>query len=167
MKRGVFDWPAGMMPADRMNRALDEYGPYAAKVYFFDYGEPLLNPRIFDFIRRAKGMQACTVVSSNLSLARLDAEALVLSGLDCWVVSHDGVTQETYEIFRRGGKIDLVYQNIQNIVAAKKRLGRNTPVLNWQYLVFEHNQHELARSLELGRELQMNQINVTKPYDVS
>ena len=44
-----------------------------------------------------------TLISSNLSIPRLDAEAIVASGLQTLMVAADGATQAPYERYRRGG----------------------------------------------------------------
>ena len=163
---GVFDWRGGVMPPARMDGFLSSYAPFAAQIYFYNFGEPLLNPRTPDFVSRAKRMMTSTVISSSLSLSKLNAEALVSSGLDLLTVSIDGVSQETYERFRRGGELARVFENIENIVKAKRNLGRDTPILNWQFLQFEHNRHERNSVLTRARELGMNKVTFGVPYDV-
>ena len=100
---GIFDWAPGMIAHDRMERFIDEYGPYATHIFFYNYGEPLLNPKTPKYVRMAKTMLLRTVVSTNLSMKRFDAEAYVLSGLDHLTLSIDGAAPETYSRFRRGG----------------------------------------------------------------
>src|SRR5438552_998431 len=72
-------------------------------------------------------------------------ERLVDSGLDTRVVSIDGATAETYVHYRRRGDYSLVRRNMLRIQEAKRRLGRSTPTLVAQFLVFGHNEHELDR----------------------
>jgi hypothetical protein len=82
-------------------------------------------------------------------------------------LSIDGATQPVYEQFRRNGNIDLVYQNIGKLVDAKRRLGRRTPILRWQYLAFQHNEHEIPMAIERARQLGLDQFAVETPFDVS
>jgi len=165
-RMGRFDWSPGMMPEDRMGRLIKRFGPFASHVFFYNYGEPLLNPRTPEYIRMAKRTLARTVVSTNLSLKKFDAEAYVASGLDFMTLSIDGTTQETYARYRRGGDLDLVLANVEKLVEAKRRLGRSTPVLNWQFLVFEHNRHQMDRAEELARAMGVNQITLGHPFRV-
>ena len=60
----------------------------------------------------------------------------------------DGVTQDVYERYRRGGQLNLVSHNAAEIVAAKKRLGSQTPIMRWQMLMFQHNVHQVDDSME-------------------
>ena len=41
----------GMMPMERYRRLIDELGGHALLVEFYNWGEPFLNPEIFDMIR--------------------------------------------------------------------------------------------------------------------
>lgn len=135
-------------------------------VYFCNYGEPLLNLNTPNFIRMAKRFLVWTALSTSLSVLRFDAEACVESGLDFMVLSIDGATQPVYERFRRKGRLDLVFDNIRKLVDAKRRLGRRTPVLSWNFLAFQHNAHEIPRAVQLARKLGVNQFRVVQPFDV-
>jgi MoaA/NifB/PqqE/SkfB family radical SAM enzyme len=106
-------------------------------------------------------------LSTSLSVGKVDAEAYVNSGLDFMIMSIDGATQPVYEMYRRNGNIEYVYQNIRNLVAARDKLGRGTPILHWQFLAFEHNQHEIPLAIERARELGVDQIQIVTPNDVS
>jgi MoaA/NifB/PqqE/SkfB family radical SAM enzyme len=134
---------------------------------FCNYGEPTANLQTPEFIKLAKAYLIQTVLSTNLSVGRFDAEAYVASGLDFMYLSIDGATQPVYEQFRQNGRIELAYENMRKLVEAKKRLGTRTPILRWQYLAFEHNEHEIPLALERAKELGVDQFVVEIPFDVS
>ena len=137
-----------MLSESRGASILEQFGPYAIQVLFFNYGEPLLNPASPNLIRRARNYLAQTMVSTNLAMPRFDPDAYVRSGMDYMSLSIDGATQRVYEKYRRTGSIDLVYQNVQKLVEAKVRYASRTPVLCWEYLAFEHNAHEIGLAAE-------------------
>ncbi len=89
------------------------------------------------------------------------------SGLDFMVLSIDGATQSVYERFRRKGKLELVFENIRKLVEAKRRLGRSMPILQWRFLAFEHNVHEIPLAMEKARELGVNQFAASPAWDIS
>ncbi len=162
----VFDWPKGTLSEDRLSALLKLYGPHAIGVYFCNYGEPLLNLNTPKLIRLAKTYLMGTALSTSLSVGRLDAEAYVESGLDFMVLSIDGATQPVYEQFRRNGDLELVFSNVRKLVSAKRRLGKRTPVLSWNFLAFEHNAHEIPLAARMARQLGVNHFRVVNPFDV-
>jgi len=48
----------------------------------------------------------------------------------------------------------------------KRRLGKRTPVLSWNFLAFEHNAHEIPSAARMARELGVNQFRGVNPFDV-
>jgi MoaA/NifB/PqqE/SkfB family radical SAM enzyme len=163
----VFDWKNGLLPAERFAALLERYGPCVMQVMFCNYGEPLTNPNTPQLIAMAKGYYAQTALSTNLSVGRFDAEAYVRSGLDFMYLAIDGASQAVYGRYRKNGDVDLVYRNIEKLVAARRRLGSRTPVLRWQYLAFEHNAHEVPQALEMAKSLGVDQFALETPFDVS
>jgi len=163
----LFDWPKGTLSEAHFTALLKLYGPTAIAVYFCDYGEPLLNLNTPKLVRMAKSYLLATALSTSLSVRRFDPEAYVASGLDFMVLSIDGASQGVYERFRRKGNLELVFENITKLVAAKKRLGKRTPLLSWNFLAFEHNSHEIASAERMARRLGVNYFRVVNPFDVS
>jgi sulfatase maturation enzyme AslB (radical SAM superfamily) len=82
------------------------------------------------------------------------------------ILSIDGGTEETYSKFRRGGRFDVVMENLRQLVTTKKRLESYTPFLEWQFLVFEHNFHEIDFVKTLCQDLGVNQLNLAIPFRV-
>jgi MoaA/NifB/PqqE/SkfB family radical SAM enzyme len=107
-----------------------------------------------------------TGLSTSLSVRRFDAEAYVESGIDFMVLSIDGVTQPTYQKFRRNGDLELVLGNLRKLVEAKRKLRKRTPLLSWNFLAFEHNAHEIPQAARMARQLGVNVFRVVNPFDV-
>lgn len=132
------------MHRDRFDAVLDELGEYLFLVMFYNWGEPLLNAQLPSYIRRAREYDIATEVNTNLSLELDDAflEELLSSGLDTISASIDGFSQETYERYRSGGRLDLVKRNLERLVRTRDRLGLDTAI-EWNFLVFGFNEHEV------------------------
>jgi MoaA/NifB/PqqE/SkfB family radical SAM enzyme len=97
---------------------------------------------------------------------RLDADALVSSGLDHLAAAIDGGSSATYGIYRRGGDFDLVIDNLRAIVRARRAQSSLKPWLVWKFLAFEHNVHEIEATAALAREIGVDQFVVAKPHSV-
>lgn len=162
-----FLWPNGTLEETRFRALMERYGPTAVAVYFCDYGEPLLNRNTPALVRIAKSFRMQAMLSTSLSVRQFDADAFVESGLDFMVLSIDGATQPVYERFRRGGRLDLVFDNVRKLVEARRRLHRSTPVLSWNFLAFQHNVHEIPEALRIARRLGVDQFRVVEPFDVT
>jgi hypothetical protein len=159
-------WPRGLMTAETFDRFAGDVALYAFNGHFYNNHEPLLNKRTPEFVRKAADLRVQTFISSNLSFRKIDAEAIVASGLRELMVAADGVTQSVYEGYRRGGHIDWVMDNARAIVEAKRRLSSDTPILRWQYLTFAHNVHEIERAVTTARDIGFNTFNLAKPNAV-
>jgi MoaA/NifB/PqqE/SkfB family radical SAM enzyme len=163
----LFEWNPGLMPESRLTAFLKTYGPNATHAMLCNYGEPLTNPDTPKYIRLAKSYRLHTMLSTNFSLPRFDADAYAQSGLDYMNLSIDGATQPVYERFRRKGNLAMVFENIRKLVDAKKRAGRSMPILSWRFLCFEHNIHEIPLAIEKARELGLDEFNAEPAWDIS
>ena len=54
-------------------------------------------------------------------MKKINFEQLVKSKLNMLTISLDGMTQDTYQKYRRNGDVALVLNNIKELVAEKKR----------------------------------------------
>ena len=126
---------------------IDEIGDYLFRLYMYKWGEPFLHKQLPELIQYAKRKGIEITISSNLNVQLSDEyiKKIVQSGLDVLVVSLDGTTKEIYERYRRGGNFDLVRENMQRIQNMKSNLGIRTPRIIWQFVVFQHNEHQIAQ----------------------
>ena len=133
-----------VMTPELFDALLEELGEYLFLIMFYDYGEPLLNKHLPEFIRKAAARDIETEIHTNLSLPLSDQQIhdLMSSGLDYLNASIDGFSQETYQIHRVGGSLELVKRNLERLVAERERLGAKTEI-TYKLLVFRHNEHEL------------------------
>jgi len=140
---------------ERFKEILEKIEGFGKSMSLFAWGEPLLNPNILSLIRAAKAKRYSTIISTNLSFSwdARAAERLVASGLDSIVVSADGATQENYQRYRVGGRLDWVLSNMRLIMSAKKRLDSAKPEVFWQYLMHRGNQGEIGLAQKIARKL--------------
>ena len=157
-------WDKSRLQEQEVDELLRNFGPYAVFSGLFNWGEPLINRNISDYIGKINRYLIDTRVSSNLSLS-FDVERLVGSGLQMLILSVDGVTQSGLEKYRRGVRAELVFENMRKLVALKKKLKSNTPHLIWQFLMFEHNLHEVPDAEYLAKSIGVNQISFVRPYN--
>lgn len=147
---GLLTRPKGFMDFELYKSIIRQIEKHAFGVCLWNQGEPFLHPQILPMIRYARARRLYTIASTNAALP-LDADAIVASGLDTLIVSLDGVTEATYRQYRHGGELKTVLANLQALVQAKKQRGSDTPVIKWQFIVMQHNQHEQEAARTLAR----------------
>jgi radical SAM protein with 4Fe4S-binding SPASM domain len=150
-------------------KIIDEAGDYVFLILLWDWGEPLLSPSIHEMIAyaRAKGIRVVTSTNGNTLAKPGLAERLVRSGLDTLIVALDGATQETYELYRRGGKLSSVVEGIRTVVERKRELKSATPLINLRQVVMRQNEAELPELKRLAEELGVDALTLKtmNPYD--
>ena len=146
------------LPMARAKQVIDAVKGHALELRLYNWGEPFLNPDIFEIIRYAHDAGLYTVISSNLSVkVRGLAQKVVDSKLDRLTASIDGISQQSLETYRRRADADLCFENIKDITAERARQGVGSPAVELLFLVFKHNEHELgqleAKRREIGADL--------------
>lgn len=161
---GLLDRSRGVLKLADYRTILDKIAPYAVEISLHNWGEPLLNKEIFEITEATSSRGIATNMSTNFCIDKPDlAQRLVESGLEYLIVSLDGVTQEAYQQYRVQGDIELVFHNLRALVEAKRRLRRRTPVIEWQFLVFKHNEHEMDRARELAPRIGVDRLRFRSP----
>lgn len=123
-------------------------------IIFYFQGEPLLNPRLSEYIQYAHRAGIYTSTSTNaMLLSSENARKIVESGLDKLIVSVDGTTQKVYEQYRRGGKLKLALDGIKYVQYWKKELKSNTPFVEMQFIVFGTNEFQIEDVKRLAKEV--------------
>ena len=154
----------GVMRFDEYRRILDKVKRYALVVSLYNHGEPFLNKDIFAIVDYTARNNVATNVSSNFNWpVPVDTRDIVRCGLEYMTVSLDGVTQETYQQYRVDGHIEEVFENMRDLLATRKALGSNTPFIEWQFIVFKHNQHEMGRARELAAKWGVDLLRFVSP----
>lgn len=155
-----FTRPTGMLNMDFFRDQIDALQQYLIYLTFYFQGEPYLNPKFLDMTTYAHSKGIYTSTSTNAHYLNDEvARNTVESGLDRLIISIDGTTQDTYESYRIGGKLEKVLEGTRNVVRWKKALKSITPHIVFQYLVVKPNEHQINDAKKLSKELGVNQIN--------
>lgn len=148
-----FSRPTGMLTLDTYQQIVDELADYLIYLILYFQGEPYLNRQLFDFIRYASERRVYTAISTNAHyLTPTNARKTVESGLSRLIISIDGTTQETYQNYRIGGKLEKVLEGTRNLIEAKKELKSQTPYTIFQFLVVKPNEHQINEVNALAKE---------------
>lgn len=164
----AFTRPTGMLQNDLFQRTITDIHPHLMYLIFYFQGEPYLNSRFLEMVSFAHKKNIYTSTSTNAHYLDSDnAKATVLSGLSRIIISIDGTTQETFQKYRIGGKLDQVIAGTKNLVQWKKDLKSATPYIIFQFIVMQHNEHQIAEVQEWSKSLGVDylQLKTAQIYD--
>jgi len=149
-----------ILPND-FNQIIDQSYRELCYLLLYFQGEPFLHPQFVDFIRYAKSKGIFVASSTNGHFfSETNVKKLVLSKLDFLTISLDGVTSESYQKYRKGGDFNQVISGIKTLVKIKNKLKINYPLIELQFIVFKHNEGEIKRFKELGKELGVDRTSI-------
>lgn len=156
-----FTRPTGMLQKDLYEQTIDQLKDSLLYLTFYFQGEPYLHPDFLEMVRYASRRKIYTATSTNAHYLNPEmAEKTVKSGLDRIIISIDGTTQETYQQYRVGGKLEKVLEGTKNLIEAKKKLNSQTPHTVFQFLVVKPNEHQIADVYQLADELGVDEVSL-------
>ncbi|MCK5701530.1 MAG: SPASM domain-containing protein [Cyclobacteriaceae bacterium] len=154
-----FSRPTGMMQHATFKKVIDELHEYLVYLILYFQGEPYLNPEFLNAVKYAHSKKIYTATSTNGHyLTEELAIQTVNSGLDRIIISMDGADQQSYEKYRIGGRLEKVISGIENLVTVRKKLQRSNPFIILQFLLFQHNIHQIREVKKLAKKLGVDKI---------
>jgi radical SAM protein with 4Fe4S-binding SPASM domain len=154
-----FSRPTGMLQQDFFRQTIDEIHRDLLYLIFYFQGEPYLNPAFLDMVTYASSKGIYTATSTNAHyLTEERAKKTVESGLDRLIISIDGTTQDVYQQYRVGGKLEKVLEGARRVVKWKKELRSKTPFVFFQFLVVRPNEHQIDDIKKLAKEVGVDQV---------
>ncbi|MGC4022422.1 MAG: SPASM domain-containing protein [Cyclobacteriaceae bacterium] len=156
-----FTRPTGMMKPELFQSVIDQLAPSLSYLIFYFQGEPYLHTSLLEMVKYASQKKIYTATSTNAHfLNDENARKTVESGLDRLIISIDGTTQETYQSYRIGGKLDKVIEGTKNILKWKKELKSKTPHVIFQFLVVKPNEHQIEEVKAIAEELGVDEVKL-------
>ena len=154
-KTAAVGW--GYLKFENFKKLVDG-SPEIKNIEMSNWGEIFLNPELKDIIKYAhdKGIKLTAGNGVNLN----NASKEVLDHVVKYQVRHlncsiDGATNEVYQMYRKGGDLNKVLENIRFINELKEKYNTPYPKLSWQFIIFGHNEHEIVQAKKMAEELNM------------
>jgi MoaA/NifB/PqqE/SkfB family radical SAM enzyme len=115
------------------------------RVHLQGWGEPLLYKHFFDIVTRVK-KTGCKVgtTTNGMLLNRQEISRLVASGIDYVAFSLTGIG-ENNDTARKGTDFRKILQTISDLVAEKKALLVETPMINVAYLLLRSHLSDIDK----------------------
>lgn len=155
----AFTRPTGMLKNDFFKQTIDQLYKDLFYLVFYFQGEPYLNPDFLEMVKYATKKKIYTATSTNAHyLTDENAKRTVESGLDRLIISIDGTTQDVYQQYRVGGKLEKVIKGAENIVKWKKELNSKKPFVIFQFLVVKPNEHQIVDVKALAEKIGVDDV---------
>jgi len=154
--RGNYATPDKLIDSNLCYELLDQVAELGIPSVKFNWrGEPLLHPKLPDFIDYAKrkGILETIVNTNATNLTEKKARELITSGLDYMIYSFDGGSKETYERMRPGrfreNSFEIVYANIQKFKSIRDSMDSPFPFTKVQMILTKETFKEKERFFNL------------------
>ena len=142
-------------------KIIDELKGRLTYINYYFQGEPYINKNIFDFVQYANSKKIfCSTSTNGHFLNDENCVKTIESGLKRLIISIDGNSQETYEIYRKKGKYERVIEGTKNIIKWKKELNSQYPHVIFQFLVFKTNEHLIEEMKTLAANLGVDELRL-------
>jgi MoaA/NifB/PqqE/SkfB family radical SAM enzyme len=152
--------PKHKMTIEQYTRIIDEIKGKSSAVSLYYLGDPLVHPDLDQMSRIAVDAGLEVHISTNFSFGLSDdrLRSIVNSGLTHLTVCIDGLTQEKYQRTRVGGNIERVIKNLERLCRIRKELGLKNPIIEAQYIKYQHNEDEEDKARQLCKELGVDEF---------
>ncbi len=156
-----FSRPIGNLKEDFYRNTIDDLYKDLLYLIFYFQGEPFINPKFLEMVKYAHKKNIYTITSTNGHfLNDENAKKTIESGLDRIIISVDGTTQEVYEQYRKGGKLENVLSGAKNLVKWKKKLAAKNPHIIFQFLVVKPNEHQIPEIFRIAKEIGVDEVKL-------
>jgi len=143
-----------LMPKGHLLRLADFYKDWNIQSTIIEGGgEPLLNPEVYDFIKKLTKYDIEYGIITNGSMLGLNCNTdLIVNTARFIGISFDSACSETYKKIRGVDNFNIVCDNVEYI--NKKRIENNSTVdVNLKMLIHEYNYNEIYSFVKLCKEL--------------
>src|SRR5215204_3630487 len=157
----AFSRPTGMLKKDFFSNTIDQLYKDLTYLVFYFQGEPYLNPDFLDMVKYASSKKIYTATSTNAHYLNDDnAKRTIESGLDRLIISIDGTTQDVYQQYRVGGKLEKVLEGTRNVVKWKNEMKSKTPFIVFQFLIVKPNEHQIEDVKKLAKKIGVDDVRL-------
>jgi len=157
--------PQGILDMDLYKSIVDQAVDAGAKqISLENYGEPFLDPYIFDRAEYAKSKNLETLTITNASLLDEGKCHKILNFFDVIRISIYGMTKETYERIHRSLQFDKTQKNIDRLFAIHREAKESKTRIQAYFLLMEENKHEMRSFLDKYENI-ASAVSIWKPHN--
>jgi MoaA/NifB/PqqE/SkfB family radical SAM enzyme len=159
--RGLRPYALGDMNFEDYKKILAQF-PYVMNLCLNGFGEPMMHAQFFDVVaytRRERPWCKIGIYSNGMLIGEENAYKLMDCGVTELDISIDAARGDTYRRVRRGGKLNVVHENIRRLVRIKQETRARFPMLGLNFVMLNENEGELVPFVEQAAEFGVDFIN--------
>jgi radical SAM protein with 4Fe4S-binding SPASM domain len=155
---GKLNRPRRLMRFAEFKTIVDQAAGHVEDIILWGWGEPFLNRELLKMIRYAVSARMHVITSTNGEFFGSESfcSEVVDSGIDHLIVCLDGADQRTISEFRKGSDFEKILRGLNMLRQLKRGLGSRKPILELQFIVMKHNEHQRSRMRELAKRLEVD-----------
>ncbi|MHC1783682.1 MAG: radical SAM protein [Anaerolineaceae bacterium] len=165
--RNVWGEPSGTMNDEIFERiftGIQKISPLPT-VFFGGFGEPLIHPKIIEWVKRFKSIGArVELITNALLLTEEYSLQFIRAGLDMLWVSLDGSSPEGYADVRLGSSLPKVIENLTTLRQIRYKatdIDNSKPHLGIAIVAMKSNINDLPEILHLGIRLGASNFSIS------
>lgn len=141
-------------------RRLLPYFEHVVNVDLTGWGEPFLNPNLFEMITQAKvaGCPSVTLTTNGTLLNVENIKQIIASEIDAISISIDSATKDTHEKLKTGSNFSQLISGIQELIAKRNYSGKKNPYVSASFLLMKDNIEEIPNFVKLMAELKVDEV---------
>ena len=159
--RGLKPYALGDMDFENYKKILAQF-PSVTNLCLNGFGEPMMHAQFFDVVaytRRERPWCKIGIYSNGMLIDAEKAYKLMDCGVTELDISIDAARSDTYHRVRRGGKLNVLHENIRRLVRIKQETRARFPLLGVNFVMLNENEGELVPFIEQAAEFGVDFIN--------
>jgi len=159
--RGLRPYALGDIDVERYQRILAQF-PYVTNLCLNGFGEPMMHKDFFAIVaytRKERPWCKIGIYSNGMLIDDDKARRLMDCGLTELDISIDAANPDTYRRVRRGGKLEVLHQNIARLMRIKRETGARFPMVGLNFVMLNQNEGELVPFIEQAAEFGVDFVN--------
>ena len=159
--RGLKPYKLGDMDFENYKKILAQF-PYVMNLCLNGFGEPMMYKRFFDVVsytRKERPWCKIGIYSNGMLIDEEKAYRLMDCGVKEVDISIDAAHADTYRRVRRGGKLNVLHENIKRLVRVKHETRARFPLVGMNFVMLNENEGELVPFVEQAAEFGVDFVN--------
>jgi len=155
------DKPKGSMSFPKFKKIIEPVKDFLRMVRLWGFGEPFLAPDILKMVDYLGENNIAAFIHTNGNVLNKGIIDNFKKNYKLEIsFSIDGVTQKTYNYYRKGGSLKKALDNLSSLVDLKKKNNLNNLEIIWQFLVMKTNEHEVKEVKQMAKKIGVDKLRI-------